>query len=150
LNEWVKDIKVENQYNDIDIVLNKNTYIIENIIKSRQNIMSNLTSKQIQTEHINIPLDKMVEVANTTIKNYLENLEESDLEQIKKYSSLNESEISKRYEVLSEMVIEKLETLSKNSDTETKNKINETISKIKNDTINSVSLLKLRSLNESL
>lgn len=150
LNEWVKDIKVENQYNDIDIVLNKNTYIIENIIKSRQNIMSNLTSKQVQTEHINIPLDKMVEVANTTIKNYLENLEESDLEQIKKYSSLNESEISKRYEVLSEMVIEKLETLSKNSDTETKNKINETISKIKNDTINSVSLLKLRSLNESL
>ena len=150
LNEWVKDIKVENQYNDIDIVLNKNTYIIENIIKSRQNIMSNLTSKQIQTEHINIPLDKMVEVANTTIKNYLENLEESDLEQIKKYSSLNEGEISKRYEVLSEMVIEKLETLSKNSDTETKNKINETISKIKNDTINSVSLLKLRSLNESL
>ena len=150
LNEWVKDIKVENQYNDIDIVLNKNTYIIENIIKSRQNIMSNLTSKQVQTEHINIPLDKMVEVANTTIKNYLENLEESDLEQIKKYSSLNEGEISKRYEVLSEMVIEKLETLSKNSDTETKNKINETISKIKNDTINSVSLLKLRSLNESL
>jgi hypothetical protein len=150
LVEWTKNVKSENQYKDIDNVLNKNTFIIENIIASKQNIVNTLSSKKIQTESINIPLEKMVEVANSTIKNYLENLNESDLEQIKKYSTLSESEISKRYEVLSEMVIEKLETLSKNSDKETKSKIDETISKIKNDTMDSVSLLKLKNLNESL
>lgn len=150
LVEWTKNVKSDNQYKDIDNVLHKNTFIIENIITSKQNIINTLTSKKTQTESINIPLEKMVEVANSTIKNYLENLTESDLEQIKKYSTLSESEISKRYEVLSEMVIEKLETISKNSDKETKSKIDETISKIKNDTMDSVSLLKLKNLNESL
>jgi rubrerythrin len=151
LIDWTKDVTSENQYKDIDSVMNKNTFVIENIVTSRQNIINTLISKkEIQSESINIPLEKMVEVANSTIKNYLESLNESDLEQIKKYSTLSEGEVSNRYEVLSELVIEKLEKLSKNSDSETKVKIDETILKIKNDTIDSVSLLKLKNLNESL
>jgi hypothetical protein len=151
LIDWTKDVTSENQYKDIDSVMNKNTFVIENIVTSRQNIINTLiTKKEIQSESINIPLEKMVEVANSTIKNYLESLNESDLEQIKKYSTLSEGEVSNRYEVLSELVIEKLEKLSKNSDSETKVKIDETILKIKNDTIDSVSLLKLKNLNESL
>jgi len=63
---------------------------------------------------------------------------------------LNEDELSKRYEVLSEMVIEKLERLTKTSEKEVVSQINETISKIKNDKIDSVSLIKLKTLNESL
>jgi len=151
LIDWTKDVTSENQYKDIDSVMNKNTFVIENIVTSRQSIINTLISKkEIQSESINIPLEKMVEVANSTIKNYLESLNESDLEQIKKYSTLSEGEVSNRYEVLSELVIEKLEKLSKNSDSETKVKIDETILKIKNDTIDSVSLLKLKNLNESL
>jgi len=48
------------------------------------------------------------------------------------------------------MVIDKLETLSSNSDLQTKTKINETIEKIKTDKVDSVSLFKLKSLNETL
>jgi CBS domain containing-hemolysin-like protein len=131
-------------------VLSKNTFIIENIIKEKQNIIKRLTSKKVDVEQVNIPLEKMVEIANNTLSNYLTTLNEEDLVTIKKYSTLNEGELSKRYEVLSEMVIEKLERLTKTSEKEVVSQINETISKIKNDKIDSVSLIKLKTLNESL
>jgi hypothetical protein len=150
LNEWVKNVKCKNNYSDIDTVLSKNTFIIENIIKEKQNIIKRLTSKKVDVEQVNIPLEKMVEIANNTLSNYLTTLNEEDLVTIKKYSTLNEDELSKRYEVLSEMVIEKLEKLTKTSEKEVVSQINETISKIKNDKIDSVSLIKLKTLNESL
>jgi hypothetical protein len=150
LNEWVKNVKCENNYSDIDTVLSKNTFIIENIIKEKQNIVKRLTSKKVEVEQVNLPLEKMVEVANNTLSNYLTTLNEEDLATIKKYSTLSKDELSKRYEVLSEMVIEKLEKLTKTSEKEVVSHINETISKIKNDKIDSVSLIKLKTLNESL
>lgn len=150
LENWLKDVKVKNEYKDIDTVLAKNTIVIENIINSKQNILFNLTKKENKVDSVNIPLDKIVEVANTTLKNYLETLNESDLNNIKKYMSLTESEIKVRYDVLSEMVIEKLEKLSSTSDSDVKKSITETIEKIKTEPVDSVSLLKLKTLNDSL
>jgi hypothetical protein len=150
LESWVRNIKCENQYKDIDTIFNKTTLVIENIIDSKNRIISNLTTKESTTELINIPLEKIVEVANENLKNYLSDLNESELNQVKKYLTLPKNEISKRYEVLSELVIEKLESMLTESDNETKEKITETISKIKNDTIDSISLIKLKTLNENL
>jgi CBS domain containing-hemolysin-like protein len=95
-------------------------------------------------------LEKIVEVANENLKNYLLDLNESELNQVKKYLTLPKDEISKRYDVLSELVIEKLENMLSESDKETNEKITETISKIKNDTVDSISLIKLKTLNENL
>jgi len=150
LESWVRNIKCENQYKDIDTIFNKTTLVIENIIDSKNRIISNLTTKESTTELINIPLEKIVEVANENLKNYLSDLNESELNQVKKYLTLPKNEISKRYEVLSELIIEKLENMLTESDNETKEKITETISKIKNDTIDSISLIKLKTLNENL
>jgi hypothetical protein len=150
LESWVSGTKCENQYKDIDTIFNKSTLVIENIIESKNKIISNLTTKESTTELINIPLEKIVEVANENLKNYLTDLNESELNQVKKYLTLPKNEISKRYEVLSELVIEKLENMLNESDVETKERITETISKIKNDTIDSISLIKLKTLNENL
>jgi hypothetical protein len=150
LESWVSGTKCENQYKDIDTIFNKSTLVIENIIESKNKIISNLTTKESTTELINIPLEKIVEVANENLKNYLTDLNESELNQVKKYLTLPKNEISKRYEVLSELVIEKLENMLNESDVETKERISETISKIKNDTIDSISLIKLKTLNENL
>jgi len=150
LESWVSGTKCENQYKDIDTIFNKSTLVIENIIESKNKIISNLTTKESTTELINIPLEKIVEVANENLKNYLTDLNESELNQVKKYLTLPKNEISKRYEVLSELIIEKLENMLNESDTETKERITETISKIKNDTIDSISLIKLKTLNENL
>lgn len=150
LEFWVREIKCENQYKDVDTIFGKKTLVIENIIDSRNKIISNLTIKESTTELINIPLEKIVEVANENLKNYLSDLNESELTQVKKYLTLPKNEISKRYDVLSELVIEKLENMLNESDNETKGKITETISKIKKDTVDSISLIKLKTLNENL
>jgi hypothetical protein len=150
LEYWVKDIKCENYYKDIDTIFNKSTLVIENIIDSKNKIISNLTTKEPTSSLVNIPLEKIVEVANENLKNYLSDLNESELNQVKKYLTLPKNEISKRYDVLSELVIEKLENMLSESDKETNEKITETISKIKNDTVDSISLIKLKTLNENL
>jgi hypothetical protein len=150
LERWVKGVTCENLYKDIDTVVNKNTVVVENIINSKNNIISLLTTNKNQADVINIPYDTMVEVAKKTLKNYLENISESELKEIKKYSTLSKSELNKRYDVVSEMVIEKLDKLSINSDSETKSKITETIERIKNEKVDSVALFKLKSLNETL
>jgi len=150
LESWLKDVKSENHYKDIDTVVIKNTVVVENIINSKNTIINNLVKKKDLNKIINVSYDTMVEVANNTLKNYLETISESELKEIKKYSTLTQSELDKRYEVVSEMVIEKLENLSTNSDSTTKTKITETIEKIKTEKIDSVSLFKLKSLNETL
>jgi hypothetical protein len=150
LESWLKDVKSENHYKDIDTVVIKNTVVVENIINSKNTIINNLVKKKDLNKIINVSYDTMVEVANNTLKNYLETISESELKEIKKYSTLSQTELDKRYEVVSEMVIEKLENLSMNSDSTTKTKITETIEKIKTEKIDSVSLFKLKSLNETL
>lgn len=150
LESWISGVKCENHYKDIDTIFNKSTLVIENIIESKNKVISNLTIKESTSELINIPLEKIVEVANENLKNYLLDLNESELNQVKKYLTLPKDEISKRYDVLSELAIEKLENMLSESDKETNEKITETISKIKNDTVDSISLIKLKTLNENL
>lgn len=150
LNKWTENVVVENQYKDIDMVLFKNTMNVESILESKQRVIKTLSIIKEESEVINISMDKMVEVANNTVKNYLSTIDESEQKEIKKYISLPQSEIQKRYEVLSEMVIEKLEVMSESSEPEVLSKINETIEKIKSEKINVVSLVKLKNLTENL
>lgn len=150
LESWVSDVKCENNYKDIDTIFNKSTLVIETIIESKNRIISNLSINESTSELINLPLEKIVSVANENLKNYLSDLNESELNQVKKYLTLPKDEISKRYDVLSELAIEKLENMLSESDKETNEKITETISKIKNDTVDSLSLIKLKTLNENL
>ena len=59
--------------------------------------------------------------------------------------------LNENFEPLKSSVISKLTSLKRdNNDYETGKRINETISKIKNDKIDLVSLIKLKTLNESL
>ena len=150
LENWVKGVKCSNEYKDIDTVLVKNTISIENILESKSRLVENLTVKESKIESINIPIQKMVEVANDNLKNYLSELNESELSEVKKYLSLPKKEIEKRYEILSEVAISKLEKMAEDSESSVKEKIKETIDKIKTDNVDSISLIKLKSLTENL
>jgi len=150
LNKWIKNVVTENNYKKIDSVLNADSVLIEERIKSKNQILENLKSKKEDKNLINIPMEKMIEIANKNLNNHLSQLSESEVEQIKKYTSLSKDELSKRYEVISEMVFEKLETLSKSSDNETKQRIDETVKRIKTQDINTLSFIKLKSLSETL
>jgi hypothetical protein len=150
LEGWVKNVKTKNLYEDIDIVLAKKTFLVENILHSKNRIISNLTKKEEPKKVVKLPIEKIYEIAQENLKNYLSELNETELKQIKKYLTLNESELKNKYEILSEVVIERLESINSNSDSDTKKKIQETIDKIKTSEINSISYLKLKSLNENL
>ena len=150
LNKWTENVVVENQYKDIDLVLFKNTMNVESILESKQRVIKTLSTQKEESEVINISMDKMVEGANNTVRDYLSTIDEAEQKEIKKYISLPQSEIQKRYEVLSEMAIEKLEVMSESSEPEVKSKINETIEKIKSEKIDVVSLVKLKNLTENL
>ena len=115
-----------------------------------QRVIKTLSTQKEESEVINISMDKMVEVANNTVRDYLSTIDEAEQKEIKKYISLPQSEIQKRYEVLSEMAIEKLEVMSESSEPDVKSKINETIEKIKSEKIDVVSLVKLKNLTENL
>lgn len=150
LDSWVNGITCENSYQDLDVYLNKKTLVIEDILKSRDKIISGLTSKKNIVESVKISIEQMASVANESIKNYLGTLKEDSIKEINKYISLSEQEIKTKYNVISELVVEKLEKLSTNSDDTTKKAISETIEKIKKDEINYASLFKIKTLNENL
>jgi hypothetical protein len=150
LERWLTGVVCENEYVDIDNIFSNNFLMIESRIISKNNIVNKLSTEKKETEVINIEMDKMLDVANNTINNYLSQIGESEQKQIKKYLSLSENEVKNRYNILSEMTIEKLETLMNESDEDTKTKISETIEKIKSEDVNVISLVKLKNLNDDL
>lgn len=160
ITKLVSDIKTtktknrlnENNYKDIDnLVYSSNIDLVERI-NSKNRIISILTSeKKTLSENINIPLSSMVNIANQTIKNYLSNLNESERDEVLTLLSSDTKILEENYNQLKKVTVEKLRgILSTETDSETKNKVNETIDKLQNDKCDHLSYIKLKSLSESL
>jgi hypothetical protein len=151
LEKWLGNKKVENKYKDIDTLFNKKNTLIESIIESKNNILKTITAKEEVKEHVNVPISNLVEVANNTFNTYLSNLSEEDNQKVKKYLTMTEDEIKVRYDVVSEMVIDKLTTLKETAASdEITSTISETIERIKTEEPNLTNLVKLASLNSDL
>jgi len=149
LNEWVKDIEVENNYADIDNLFSEDVLMIEEKIKSRKKIAENIIKEaESMTNPINLPLDTMINVVNKSAQKYINNLSESDKKEL--FSILNESDekLEKEFSALKESVISKLETME--NEEGMKEKINEAIEKVKGEKYSRHSFYNLRHLNESL
>jgi len=150
LESWVKEISVEsNTYEIIDNIFNEDLDI-EKILEAKKTITKKIISEDKKTDTPTIPLNKVYEIAENTTKEYLSNLSENELKTLNKYLTLTESEIVSKYDLLSEMTIEKLDELGSISDTSTKEKITETVERIKSEPKNQINLMKLRQLFNSL
>lgn len=151
LNDWLFDVKVENNYENLDSLFNSDVLTIENKIKSRKIISESLTKTEKETkEIINLPISSMLNLANKTINDYIENLNESDRKQIVKLFSADERDLQGHYNIIKEEVIDKLTNHKENSDSETSKKIDETINKVKSEKFDRLNYVKLKSLNEQL
>ncbi len=151
LNYWVGDIPSENLYESIDNLFSTDILKIENKIKSRKQISESLIKQpKIIKEPIQLPITSMVNLANKTIKNYVENLNESDKQELLKFLSMDETNMEKEYHTVKEDVINKLRTINESSDSETSEKIKETISKIESEKFDKFSYFRLKGLKESL
>ena len=95
-------------------------------------------------------MQTMVNVANRTISNYIDNLNESEKDELFKFLSMDNSELNNQFKTLKENIKTKLSVLNESSDEETNKKINETLQMVESEKCELVNFFKLKNLNDSL
>jgi len=143
---------VENKYSDIDSLVYTNKLNLLERVNSKKNIVSVLTStKEVMKESINIPLKSMVRIANQTLTNYIENLDESSKKEFIQLMSEDTKTLEGKFETIRESTITKLNTLlEKEEEFELKTKLSETIDRLKAEKFDQLNFLKLKTLEESI
>lgn len=144
--------KIENKYKDLDtLVYTKNLNISERV-SAKNNIISNLTkSPNTLKESINLPLTSMVSVANQTMKNYIETMDESTKKDFFKIIKSDQNDLEKEFTTIKESAINKLQTiLEAENEFELKTKISETIDRLKNEEFNQMNFVRISSLEKSI
>jgi hypothetical protein len=151
LKTWISDVKSENTYEKIDSLFDSNILTIENKITNRKLIAESLSKPQPKSNDIiNLPISSMVNLANKTINNYIENLNESDKQELIIFLNTDKKDMENSYQEIKENVLNKLNNISINSDLETKQKIEESINKIKVEKFDKLNFFRLKSLNENI
>jgi len=152
INLWVGHIKTNNNYEDIDNLFSNSILTLEDKIKSKNVIVESLMKMPTKIKgSFSVPVKTLVESANKTLKNYIETLDEESKKSLVKILSEDENKLEIKYEVIKESVLEKLDELkSKETDKEVVEKINETTTKIKNESFDRLSYFKLQELHKNL
>jgi hypothetical protein len=102
-------------------------------------------------ETINIPIKSMVSIANQTLNNYLDNLNQSAKKEFIQLMSEDVSSLKEKFELLRENVIVKLNNiLDVEQDFEVQTKLSETIDRLKIEEFNQLNFFKLKNLEESI
>jgi len=151
LELWVEGVDVENEYTDIDNLFSDSVLTIEQKINSRKKITESLKRKvKKEKESINLPISTMVNIANKTIKNYVQQLDENTKGKLLRFLSSDVTEMESKYKVVKESVLNKLTNIKENSEKEVVDKINETILKITNEKFDKLNLFRLEELDSSI
>jgi hypothetical protein len=143
---------IENKYSDIDALVYTNKLNLLERVNSKKNIVNVLTStKEVVKESINIPLKSMVRIANQTLTNYIETLDESSKKEFIQLMSEDAKILEGKFETIRESAISKLNNLLDNEEEfELKTKLYETITKLKAEKFDQLNFLKLKTLEESI
>ena len=149
---WVGHIKCENQYKEIDNFFTDNVTNLVEKIQSKNVILETISKVPNSNKEVTkVPLKTMVDVANKTIESYLNDLSESDKKDLKNMLTENEEVLKESFYTIKGSVLGKLEKIKESEqDREVSEKINETINKVREESFDKISYLKLRKLNESL
>ena len=93
----------------------------------------------------------MVTVANQTISNYIESLDETTKKEFFQIVSEDTKTLETKFETIKESAISKLTALQNSEDSQDiKTKISETIDKVKSEKFDQLNFLKLKNLEESI
>lgn len=155
LQLWVESNKInsENKFSQIDNLLSSNILTLESKIESRNVIKENLQKTEVKQskEIINLPISTMVQMANKTIENHIEGLNESEKKELIQLLSQDDKTLNEEFNKLQESVISKLNTLKESTeDNSIKNKIEETLSKVSQEKYDKLNFFKLKNLSENL
>jgi len=93
----------------------------------------------------------MVSIANQTLRNYLDTLDENSKKEFIQLVSEDTKILEDKFELIRESAITKLQTLlEKENENEIKNRISETINKLKDEKFDQMNFLRLKNLEESI
>lgn len=143
---------LENNYKDIDILVYNTKVNISERLQSKKNLISILTSDKPRVkESINIPIKSMVNVANQTLKSYVENLDENSKKELFQIISEDSKVLENQFEELKNSTISKLQSIMESeNEKEVKTKISETIDKLKTERFDQINYLRLKNFSSSI
>ena len=152
LELWVSEVKTKNNYEDVDNVFSNNVLKLENKIKSKNIIIETLKKEDESKQDLkNITINEMVQIANKTVKNYLESLSENEKRKLESILLESDEKLKLKYEIIKEDVIDKLMILkSQETEDDIKSKITETIKKVETEKYDKLNYFKLQELNRNL
>jgi hypothetical protein len=143
---------VNNKYFDIDALVYTNKLDLLERVQAKKNIVSLLTSaNNTVKESINIPVKSMVNIANQTLRNYIDTLDENSKKEFLQLISEDTKSLETKFETIRESAIKKLQTiLEKEEEFELKTKLSETIDKLKIEKFDQMNFIRLKNLEESI
>ena len=143
---------INNKYSDLDTIVYVKSLNISERIQAKKNLVDTLKkSPNKVNESINIPLKSMVSIANQTLKNYVDTMDENTKKDFLKVVASNPKELETEFTTIKESAITKLQTILKGeSEVELKTKISETIDKIKGEEFNQMNYVRISSLEKSI
>jgi tartrate dehydratase beta subunit/fumarate hydratase class I family protein len=93
----------------------------------------------------------MVNIANQTLSNYVDNLDETSKKEFIQLMSEDTKSLEGKFETIRESAISKLKSiLEKEEELELKTKLSETIDRLKTEKFDQLNFLKLKNLEESI
>lgn len=142
----------DNKYSDVDtLVYSQKVNLLERIEAKKKLIKVVSSKKDSIKEGVNIPISSMVAVANQTIKNFVQTLDEESKKEFFQIVSEDTKVLEDKFETIRESAISKLQNILEKEDTQDmRSKISETIDKIKLEKFDQINFLKLKNLEESI
>lgn len=143
---WVKDVVCENKYKDIDsLVYNSPDKIMENV-ESKKTLINSLSETIEVKKHVNLPIETVLNIANKSIENYIDNLDESSKKDLTKVLMTEDVELSKEFEELKSKTIKALSNITESLDDITSKKLQETIESVQNEIYSKINYVRLFNL----
>jgi len=143
---WVKDVVCENKYKDIDsLVYNSPDKVMENV-ESKKTLINTLSETIEVKKHVNLPIETVLNIANKSIENYIDNLDESSKKDLTKVLMTEDVELSKEFEELKSKTIKALSNITESLDDITSKKIQETIESVQNEVYSKINYVRLFNL----
>jgi hypothetical protein len=142
----------KNIYSDIDTLVYTNKVNLTDRIQCRKNIISKITTRKDSIkESINIPIKSMISIANQTLRNYIEDLDENSKKEFFQIISEDVKSLEDKFEIMKESTISKLQViLEKEEEQDLKVKLSETIDRVKKEQFDQINFIKLRNLEKSI
>jgi hypothetical protein len=147
---WVKNVVCENNYKDIDNIVYGTPDKIMETVNSKKTLIKLLSESSEKKSHINLPIETIVNLANKSIKGYIENLDEDSKRDLSKVLMTEDVELSKEFDELKSKTVGKLSNITESLDDVTSKKLQETIEQVQSDTFSKINYVRLYNLYNNL